>query len=93
MTTQLWVSQGCNKILSGMTVNKTEGNWPPQKFCSDLVLPGTTSKQDTQRVPKPGCLYSSSKLSFGNGAVLVIQNMIAIAATEAGDKWDGAHQY
>lgn len=42
--TQLWVSQGCNKILGGMTANKTEGNWPPQKFCSDLVLLGTVSK-------------------------------------------------
>lgn len=42
--TQLWVSQGCNKILGGMTANEAEGNWPPQKFCSDLVLLGTVSK-------------------------------------------------
>lgn len=44
VTTQLRLSQGYNKTLSVMTANKTEEIWPPQKFCSDLVLLGTVSK-------------------------------------------------
>lgn len=37
-------SQRCYKNMGVMNANKTEENRPSQKFCTDLVLPGTVSK-------------------------------------------------
>lgn len=51
VTSWLRLSQGCNKTLGVMTANKTEEKWPPQKLCSDLVLPGTVSEIGHTQTP------------------------------------------
>lgn len=51
VTTRLWLSQRYNKTLGVVTANKAEENWPPQKLCSDLVLPGTVSEIGHAQTP------------------------------------------